>query len=432
VGARTPSVLVVAPEPVGPSAIGPARRAAKLAEVVGAECEVTLAAPSPSTFPEGPYRTLDTGPVDDQRLAGAFARHDVTVVQALPSPRQLLAAIRRCRHLVVDMIAPLAFEAAQAPGQGPAQRRATAGWRVRQLADHLRAADLVLCTNERQRDLFIGAATVAGGAVPLAERFAVVPHGIDEDPPRPSSRPLRDAGLVSTGDKLAVWGGGLWGWLDPLTPIRAVERLRERRPEVRLALVGTGRGAGPAVGAGEEAIAYVRDRALEGEAVIFGPDWLEREAYLDHVLEADAAVTAHLDSLEARYATRTRVLDYLWAGLPVACTSGDPMADFVEANGLGATAAPGDVDGFAAALDRALSTELPRGPADAALAPLLWRNAAAPLVEYCRDPGALPPRRRGRAAADALRNYGSFLASVYRGDGAGAVARAAARRVRRG
>jgi glycosyltransferase involved in cell wall biosynthesis len=432
VGARTPSVLVVAPEPLGPVAVGPARRAAKLAEALGAECDVTLAAPAPSSFPEGPFRTLDTGPVDDQALAGAFARHDVTVTQALPSPRLLLAAIRHCRHLVVDLIAPLAFEAAQAPGQGEAQRHAMAAWRVRQLVDHLRAADLVLCTNERQRDLFIGAATAADGELPRAERFVVVPHGIDEEPPRASARPLHDAGVVRPGEKLAVWGGGLWGWLDPLTPIRAVERLRARRPDVRLALVGTGRGAGPAVGAGDEAIAYVRDRGLEGDAVILGAAWLERESYLDHLLEADAGVAAHLDSLEARYATRTRVLDYLWAGLPVACTRGDPMAEFVEANGLGATAAPGDADSFAEALDRALSAPRPRELAEGALAPLLWRNAAAPLVAYCRDPSSLPARRRGRAAAGAVRNYGSFLASVYRGDGAGAVARAASRRLRRG
>lgn len=428
--ARTPSVLVVAPEPLGPGAIGPARRAAKLAEAVGQECPVTLAAPGRSEFPPGPFRTLATGAVEDPRLARAFAEHEVAVVQALPSPRQLLTAIRRCRHLVVDLIAPLVFEAAEAPGHRPHERSATARWRARQLVDHLRAADLVLCTNERQRDLYLGAALAAGDHPPSAERIAVVPHGIDPVPPRPGSRPLRDAGTVRPGDRLAVWGGGLWGWLDPLTPVRAVERLRERRPDLRLALVGTGRGGGPGTGAGDDAIAYARDRGLDGEAVIFVHGWLDRSTYLDHLLEADVGVSAHPDTLEARYGTRTRMLDYLWAGLPIACTRGDAMADFVERNGLGSAAPPGDVDGFADALDAALSGGLGEDARRRAIAPLLWPNAARPLVDYCRDPRGLPPRPRARAAAGALLHYGVFVDSIYRDAGIRGVAGAALRRMR--
>ena len=218
----------------------------------------------------------------------------------------------------------------------------------------------------------------------------------------------------------------MWGWLDPVTPIRALERLRERRPEARLVFAGIG------AGGGEEAMAFARDRGLEGEAVAFVPGRLDQRAYVDHLLEGHAGVSAHPDTLEARFATRTRILDYLWAGLPVACTRGDTLGDFVARNGLGAVADPGDVDGFAAALEDVLFAE-PRHRRDrAALEPLLWRNVARPLVEYCREPDALPPRPRRRAAACALRAYGSFLESVYRGEGPRGVARAAARRVRRG
>jgi glycosyltransferase involved in cell wall biosynthesis len=392
---------------------------------------VTLAAPEPSSFADGPYATLTTGAPDDQRLSEAFAAHDVAVIQTLPSPRQLVMAIRHCRHIVVDLIAPLAFEAAEAPARGHDERDAVARWRIRQLVDHLAAADLVLCTNARQLDLFLGAAMAAGGGVPAPERFAVVPHGIDEQPPRATSRPLREAGLVGESDRLAMWAGGFWGWLDPLTPIRAVELLRERRPDVRLALVGIGRGSGPDADLAGEALAYVHDRGLHGDAVLLVHEWLDRDAYVDHLLEADAGVSAHPDTLESRYGTRTRILDYLWAGLPVACTSGDAMADFVESRRLGATAAPGDVAGFAAALDEVLSPDARSTWDGRALEPLLWPNAARPLVEYCREPHALPPRGRRRAAAGALRHYSAFVRSIYRTTGAHGVARAAARRARR-
>lgn len=426
VSARPRSVLVLAPDPLGPGENAASKRAARLATILGDDgCRVTLAAPDPSTFPDGPYRTLGTGPVHDQRLRVAFAEHDVSVVQPL-APRILLAAVRHARHLVVDVHAPLAFEALLMPGQDPAQQRAMARWRTQQLGAHLAAADLVLCTNDRQRDLLAGVATLAAEAVPDPRRLAVVPHGIDDEPPPQSSRPLRSAGLVDPDERLVVWGGGLWGWLDPLTAIRAFERLRARRADVKLLLVGTGKRE-HGTPADLDALAYVRERGLEGGAILIVEGWLDRPAYLDHVLEADVGVSAHGDTLEARYATRTRLLDYLWGGLRVVCTGGDPLGDFVAAEGLGTAVAPGDVDGFAAALEAEL--DAPRADSGRALEPLRWRNAAQPLVDYCRDPDALPPRDRRRATAAAVRGYPLFLRMIGRGGGAAALARAGARRL---
>ena len=51
--------------------------------------------------------------------------------------------------------------------------------------------------------------------------------------------------------------------------------------------------------------------------------------------EADLGVSAHRDHLEARYAHRTRLLDYLWAGLPVVATRGDALAELVDRERLG-------------------------------------------------------------------------------------------------
>src|SRR3712207_7857570 len=51
----------------------------------------------------------------------------------------------------------------------------------------------------------------------------------------------------------------------------------------------------------------------------------------------------HAAGLEGRFASRTRVLDYLAAGLPVVCSSGDTMSDVVAAHGLGEVVPPQDV-----------------------------------------------------------------------------------------
>ena len=54
--------------------------------------------------------------------------------------------------------------------------------------------------------------------------------------------------------------------------------------------------------------------------VFFNDGWVpyaERGAWL---AEADIGVSAHFDDIETRFAFRTRLLDYLWAGLPIVTT----------------------------------------------------------------------------------------------------------------
>lgn len=404
----------------------------KLAECVAEQCEVTLAAPAPSIFPDGPFRTLETGPRNDQRLAEAFAQHDVTVIQVLPSPRQLLTAVRHAQRLVVDMIAPLALELAETVVDGAA-RDAIVNWRARELTAHLAAADMVMCSNEKQRDLMIGAALGAGLLAPgrLDERLVVVPHGLDPQRPQRRATPLRDLPAVEPGDRLAVWGGGIWSWLDPITAIAAVERLRPARPDLKLAFVGFEH-PDPAYreahsASTDRALAHARARGLDDEAVLFLPRWLGREEYLDHLMDADVGVSLHGHTLEGRFASRTRVLDYVSAGLPVLCSRGDTMSELVAAEDLGEVVEPLDVEGCARALDRLTSGARPEPTAPLPQA-LLWESVARPLVEYCASGTPREDRPRRAAAAAVVRGYPTFLRALYSTGGTGEILGAARRR----
>ena len=185
---------------------------------------------------------------------------------------------------------------------------------------------------------------------------------------------------------MLLWGGGVWGWLDPVTPMRA---RRAARPATHLVLLGLGRPGLEASGqaaAGEAAVAAARRAGLLGTRVHVNHGWVpyaERGAWL---AEADLGVTAHRDHLEARYAHRTRLLDYLWAGLPVVATRGDALAELVERERLGATVAPGDVAGFA------------DGVRAAARAGRRRRAGADRRASRRRCAGARWPRRSSRGA----------------------------------
>ncbi len=128
----------------------------------------------------------------------------------------------------------------------------------------------------------------------------------------------------------------------------------------------------------------------------------------DYLLEADIGLSLHYDHVETRFAFRTRLLDYLWAGLPMVVTRGDSLAQQAEAHGLARLVEPGDALGLAQALEAVLAqgplTPLDRQQrAETLTQHLHWPRVAAPLVDYCRQPrraadkGAAPAAPRLRA-----------------------------------
>ena len=50
-------------------------------------------------------------------------------------------------------------------------------------------------------------------------------------------------------------------------------------------------------------------------------------------MEADVGVSLHLEHLETTYSFRTRMLDYLWAGLPIVASAGDGFAEIISRRG---------------------------------------------------------------------------------------------------
>ena len=85
-------------------------------------------------------------------------------------------------------------------------------------------------------------------------------------------------------------------------------------------------------------------------SIFINRSWTPYGQRADYLLEADAGISLHKDSLETRFSFRTRMLDYLWAGLPIIATKGDAWADLIEKNGLGITVLPNDKDSVVQAI----------------------------------------------------------------------------------
>jgi hypothetical protein len=339
---------------VGAEMAGPGIRAVELARRLSARHTVTLVAPGATELRAEPFAVADYDPA---ALRGAARGADALVTQGFGFP--IAIAMRLRGRVVLDLYDPVQLEqlAEFGPAPTPAQRLSLGYVRARLLA-LLARADHVLCASPQQRAFWLGWLGAAGrlspgalAADPEARRLlAVVPFGLPEEPPVAGDAPLRRELGIAAAAPLALFWGGLWDWMDPALAVRAVAELRAQGRELHVVFLAGARPGGDTMrAAADEARQAVAALGLSGQ-VHFLTHWIPYAQRGPILLDADIAVTAHRPSLEAELAFRTRLLDCLWARLPVACTRGDALAAEAEREGWGTAAAPGDAPGLARAM----------------------------------------------------------------------------------
>jgi len=385
-------LLVVCPDKTGPLMAGPAIRSVEIARALAGECAVTLAVPDGSA-PVAGAMTQVCVPAEST-LPPLIEAADVVLVSGRA---ELMSAIRK--PLIVDLYDPfilsdLEFYGAKFDAAGGRPLLA-----LRWLQHHLAHGDLFLCASAVQRSFWLGMLASAGRVNRanyaadhgFEELLAVLPFGISATPPRATAPAVRGViPGIGAGDRVVIWAGGLWNWFDPLTLLRALDVLRRTRPEVRGLFLGL-RHPNPDIGTmemGRRALALARELDLEGRHAFF-VDWVPYDARQNYLLESDVAVSLHQPGVEAQFAFRTRVLDYLWCGLPMVLSRGDELAARIERARLGRAVPEGDADAVAAALGDLLDGADADGR-EARFAALRdelsWARVVEPIRRFCRAP----------------------------------------------
>jgi len=399
------NILLISHDVVGRRMAGPGIRMWELAGVLATEHSVTLATPRPADALPAAVAGYSYIWGDAASLAPALDGADLVVANgALLEGHPELAG--RNQPLVLDLYDPTALEHLELLRSAPlAERQGRNSADVRLLARQLAAGDCFLCATERQRDLYMGALLLSGRLTPtladgdpeLRGLLRVVPFGLPATPPVQHEPALR--GVISgigPDDVVLLWSGGLWDWLDPLTPLRALALLG--RPEVKLVFLA---GTHPGPARPPEMPARARELAaglgLLDRTVFFYEEWVPYARRADFLLEADLLVSLHRRHLESAYAAvRSRFLDHLWAGRPSLLTEGDAAAALVERHSLGRTVPPDDVATLAATLaelvDRPDERRAYGEHARALAVEYTWERVAAPLLDFCRSPRRSAPR----------------------------------------
>lgn len=334
---------------------GPAIRYVQMARILRDHADVSLAAPnggSATLVDDWPTHSFDA-------LPEQIERNDVIVSQGVGPYLPLLAGCRAVR--VFDLYDPVHIEAS-------AYFACETGGRVEpimmlQLEAVLRWGDAFLCTGPRQRDMWLGWMSAARDVLhewtlrpaPLSA-WIDAPFGVDSIPPKPMASSVLRGTLPGVGPAsfVLLWNGGIWNWLDPLTPIRAIARLAAEKRDVHLVFMG-----GPAPDL--ELPQMKMTRAARDEAaglgvlnthVHFLPGWTEYERRGDYLLEADAVVSHGPAGLEHHFAYRTRLLDAVWAGRAAIVNPGEAVGERLSGAGAAVCVDAGDADAMARAILR--------------------------------------------------------------------------------
>ena len=97
---------------------------------------------------------------------------------------------------------------------------------------------------------------------------------------------------------------------------------------------------------------------------------------------------------ETRFSFRTRILDYLWAGLPTFTTCGDQLADMINAHEAGKSLGYEDLTAWVTALDEVLSNpaliQRYKHGSQVLSQQFTWDKVVEPLRTFCRNPHRLP------------------------------------------
>lgn len=392
-------IAVVTADPVTAQMPGPAIRAWHIADELSADSEVRLV----STVRAG--RSSERFRVE---LASTAAEIEALVewCEVLVFQGGLLTdhpfLVESDRVLVCDIYDPFHLEnLEQTREQPPAARDATIAHLTGVLNTQLRRGDLFLCASDKQRDFWLGSLAALGRVNPatydddpnLDALIKVAPFGLPATPPVTASHPIRDgfAGIGSD-DPVILWAGGVYSWFDPLTLVRAIAGLRHRRPDVRLVFLAMHHPNPhippmPIVG---ELRRLSDELGLTGVHVFFNEAWVPYDDRAAWLLDANVGVSTHLAHIETAFSFRTRILDYLWAGLPIVSTGGDAFASLIERTGIGAVVPPGDVAALEAALESVIAAPPEQASVRAVGAQFTWERALEPLVSFCRHPRRAP------------------------------------------
>ena len=397
-------VLLRCVDIVGKSMAGPAIRYWEMAHALSKKHQVTLATPNETDLRSDHFEIFS---YSNKTPAECLKNIDAIISQNIDLKTAIFAKKHNIK-IIIDAYAPGLLENQEIFKNCSLEARSINN--QRKLNDQnlfFKLADGVICASEKQRDLWIGTLMALDAITPqvydadptLRNLIDVVPFGLSSTLPKKSGQGLKDKFSLKPTDKVVLWGGGIWNWFDPLSLIKAIKILSLERSDVKLVFMGI-KHPNDAIGEMEmtqKAIRLVQKLDLLDSSVFFNYGWTPYQERQNYLLDADIGVSTHFDHLETRFSFRTRIMDYIWAQLPILCTQGDSFADLVKSHHLGVVVPYQDERAIAEGIKKMIDHPEVVQEIKANLAKFhyffAWENVVKPIEAMLYNHSATAPRQ---------------------------------------
>lgn len=386
-------VLIITPDRIGERIAGIGIRHVEIAEALSQRgFEVILASTDEES--SDPKRGFRFVPIKGTPPKSLLAGQDACIVQGT-ALRDMPALRLSDIPVAVDLICPFFLENLERyRGRRDIHLRIESDLDL--FREALQVGDYFFCGSPRQRHFWLGMLSALGRVngltamedPSLASLIGVVPFGVSFNVPPKGPGVLKGVHPGIAGkDVVFLWGGGIWEWTDPLTPLKALAEIRGDHPEAKIFFTGFRHPQRPndISTPARRAWNLSKKLGLMDRQVFFYDGWIPYEERQAYFFESDVGLSTHIHSLENIFAVRTRFWDYLGAGLPLLATRGDWVSDLVESRGLGITVPPGDTDAMAEGMVRLMDAELRAGYGQASRSLGLesgWDAAVDDLVKF--------------------------------------------------
>jgi glycosyltransferase involved in cell wall biosynthesis len=400
-------VLAISYDFVGQNMAGPGIRFYELSKILSAVCDVTLAVPNKIDIGTPGFRSFTYDLNNYKSIQKAIESSDTIFIQG-----HLLYYFPYIRNfkgkIVVDLYNPFNLESLEMyRNENEAERVRIDKNNLNILNTQLSIGDFFICASEKQRDYWIGMLASLGRINPynydndssLRKLIDVVPFGIPANAPEHNREMIRTVfPKIKAEDKIILWGGGIWNWLDPITAIKSVWELSRHRNDIKLVFLGIKHPDPklPEMQKCIEAINFCKELELLDEYVFFN-EWAPYDLRQNFLLEADVGISIHQKRIETEFSYRTRVMDYIWARLPIITTEGDSIAKLVKEENIGEVVKYENAQNLARVLDSTLSNkslrEIYKRNLNKIAPKYLWQNVAAPLADYCAKSEPAPDKK---------------------------------------
>ncbi|MCL4377174.1 MAG: glycosyltransferase [Actinobacteria bacterium] len=393
------TLLIISDEVVSKEMAGPAIRAWNFAKILSEKINVILAVPNQTDLPQQSFKVVQFK--DDSKLNEFIDMSDIILCGGMTFAKY--KCIRNSdKYIIMDIYDPYNIATLAEYANETIGKQFEVYKSVHPIVNEMMYyGDFYICASERQRDFWLGMLSALNRVNPysynldpqLKKLIDVVPFGLPGNKPLHTKQVLKGKiDGIKEADFVIIWGGGIYNWFDPLTLIKAMALVGKEREDIKLFFMGV-RHPNPRVKEtqlADAAVSLAKKLNLFDRNVFFNFGWIEYDERQNYLLESDAGIITHPGHIETRFAFRTRILDYLWAGLPIISTKGDSLSEIVEQEKLGITVSEGDVSELAKAIieiyhNRKFYSQC-KTNISAVAQNYTWEKVCEPIIKFCREP----------------------------------------------